>query len=69
LKGRKNFWCKNRFFTYIFQKKTVKKSKTPRLCLLFKGLQMVELKKRREKWHSSNNQRFKMVYKETNNKM
>lgn len=20
-----NFWCKNRFFTYIFQKKTVKK--------------------------------------------
>jgi len=25
LKGRKNFWCKNRFFTYIFQKGTVKK--------------------------------------------
>ena len=43
--GEENFWCKNRFFTYIFQKKTVKK-KTKHLVFacFFKGLQMVELK-------------------------
>lgn len=40
-----NFWCKNRFFTYIFQKKTVKKTKYLVFACFFKGLQMVELKK------------------------
>ena len=49
--------------------KTVKKTKLLVFACFFKGLQMVELKKRREKWHSSNKQRFKTVYKETNNKM
>jgi hypothetical protein len=44
LKGRKNFWCKNSFFTYIFQKKTVKKTKHLVFACFFKGLQMVELK-------------------------
>ena len=35
----------NRFFTYIFQKKTVKKTKHLVFACFFKGLQMVELKK------------------------
>lgn len=41
---------------------TVKKNKALRFYLLFKGLQIVELKKDEKKWHSSNKQRFKMVY-------
>lgn len=53
----------------MFQKKIIKKAKRLVFTCFFKGLQMVELKKRREKWRFSNNQRFKIAYKETNNKM
>jgi len=52
----------NRFFTYMFQKKIVKKAKHLVFTCFFKGLQIVELKKDEKKWHSSNKQRFKMVY-------
>jgi len=69
LKGRKTFGAKIGFLPISSKRKPLKKTKHLVFTCFFKGLQMVELKKRRGKWHSSNKQRFKMVYKETNNKM